>query len=304
MFDQLFAERLVKTGCLEKAVPARAMDAPIANAIHSALLAHNLVDAFTNGAALSSLNDSSDPAWVAAVESVFQALGGHEMPGAIVAATAGRLKELRLEPFDGPFVRLLQEMLDAPPQSMFLEHFTGRLSETDCMSEALRVQDLDDVLAIAVRDALEPLDLFETFMMRVKDVPRQLTDTTDVAWSRAAVEVYTACGGATQTPAQLFAFMQRIAQLRLEPLGAVFAAALVQMAERDGWPATLAAAANVPIDESSEALRSWAEWESQLPKPMGLLRTALDSELAFTEPGDVLTLDSTHDSTFVQQQQE
>lgn len=192
---------------------------------------------------------------------------------------------------------------------MFTQLFAIRLAETMCYDVALRQPtDFDDGLALAIHDALKTHGLLATFNSADQSaVPRHLTDTTDAVWSRAAASVYLACGGARMSAAQLFAYLERIAALRFEPFGAVFAAALAQMAERDGWPATLAAATGVSVDAAAAKLGAWPEAatapadgdEEARPTGLALLKQALDSELRYTEPGDMLTIDSTHDRTFV-----
>lgn len=182
---------------------------------------------------------------------------------------------------------------------MFCKLFAERLVKTERFEAGLVFHAVDEQLARAIYDALHTYNLAEPFLSADSIVvPRQLSGSTDVTWSKAAGQVYIACNGGSLSAAQLFAIIERIAQLRLEPFGAVFAAALVQLAQRDGWPATLAVAADVPVQVSEEALKSWEEYQVESPESGALLKTALDSELSFTEPGDAFKLDSTHDQTF------
>lgn len=175
--------------------------------------------------------------------------------------------------------------------------FTERLIKTDTFDEAQKEVACDKVLLGAIYEALAANDLLAPFMsVDESAVPRQLSETSELAWSRAAAAVYLACGGGALLPAELFAFVERVAQLRLEPFGAVFAAALAHAAELDGWTETVAALSGAPLEAARAALANWDDTDAN----ECLLRTALENELAFVQPPDCI--DSTHDRTFVRQE--
>lgn len=181
------------------------------------------------------------------------------------------------------------------------DEFTARFIKTEVFAEAQQAAACDEALLGAIYAALEAHSLATPFMQADESVvPRQLNETSAPEWSRAAADVYLACGGGSLTAAELFAFIERVAQLRLEPFASVFAAALVQLAERDGWAETVAAISQAPLDTAHTVMVDWTAAEASAPVAIGLLGTALRSELEFREPPSAAHIDCTHDRTFVQ----
>jgi hypothetical protein len=180
------------------------------------------------------------------------------------------------------------------------DHFTARFIKTEVFAEAQKTAACDTALLGAIYAALTAHELVSPFMQADESVvPRQLSETSAPEWSRATADVYLACGGGSLTAAELFAFIERVAQLRLEPFATVFAAALVQLAERDGWAETVAALSQAPLDTARAAMIDWCAAEPSAPEAIGLLSTALRSELDFCEPPSAAHIDRTHDRTFV-----
>jgi hypothetical protein len=178
--------------------------------------------------------------------------------------------------------------------------FTARFIKTEVFAEAQQAAACDETLLSSIYAALVAHALVTPFMQADESVvPRQLTETSAPEWSRAAAEVYLACGGGSLTAAELFVFIERVAQLRLEPFASVFAAALVQLAERDGWAETVAALSQAPLTAARAAMVDWSAAKASAPFAIKLLSTALSSELEFREPAGAAQIDRTHDRTFV-----
>lgn len=179
------------------------------------------------------------------------------------------------------------------------EEFTARFIKTEVLDEALREVACDRILLSAIYASLVARGLVVPFMQADEAVvPRQLSETSALDWSRAAADVYVACGGAALTAVELFAFIERVAQLRLEPFGAVFAAALVQVAERDGWAETVAAVGKVPLHVARAGMIDWIDSRASAPEAVDLLKDALHSEFEFGEPATAAAIEHTHDRTF------